>query len=149
MEKSSNLFKISICVILIILINGVFSKSINKLEPYENDDGNYLSDSTSKLLRRLFSFRRNPYELDNDDDEETNDDGYMDLVNNIYDESGNILEPSSSNKNKSIKKIKLNEISRKNKRGFQIQTYYDALVQNDGTILLIPKDINKNHYFIG
>jgi hypothetical protein len=35
------------------------------------------------------------------------------------------------------------------KRGFQIQTYFDALVQKDGSILLIPKDVNKNHYFIG
>lgn len=35
------------------------------------------------------------------------------------------------------------------KRSFDIRTYYDALVQNDGSILLIPKDINRNHYFIG
>jgi hypothetical protein len=133
---------------LIILVNGVCSKSINnKLEQYESDDGNNISESTSKLLRKLFSFRKNSYNLDNDEDEDPSDDGYLDLVNNIYDESGNLLQPS--NKNKSIKKIKINEISRKSKRGFQIQTYYDALVQNDGSILLIPKDVNKNHYFIG
>lgn len=36
-----------------------------------------------------------------------------------------------------------------NKRAWDIQTYYDVLKQNDGSFLLIPKDVNKNHYFIG
>jgi hypothetical protein len=36
-----------------------------------------------------------------------------------------------------------------NKRAWDIRTYYDALIQTDGSILLIPKDVNKNHYFIG
>ena len=36
-----------------------------------------------------------------------------------------------------------------NKRAWDIQTYYDVFLQNDGSILLIPKDVNKNHYFIG
>lgn len=36
-----------------------------------------------------------------------------------------------------------------NKRAWDIQTYYDVFVQNDGSILFIPKDVNKNHYFIG
>jgi hypothetical protein len=46
-------------------------------------------------------------------------------------------------------KNKLKSLFGIKKRGFQIQTYYDALIQNDGSILLIPKDVNKNHYFIG
>ncbi|CAF0873011.1 unnamed protein product, partial [Brachionus calyciflorus] len=41
------------------------------------------------------------------------------------------------------------DLYRQSKRAFHIKTYFDALVQNDGSILLVPKDVNKNHYFIG
>jgi hypothetical protein len=43
----------------------------------------------------------------------------------------------------------LGTTTNKYKRGFQIQTYYDLLLRNDGSIMLIPKDVNRNHYFIG
>ncbi len=36
-----------------------------------------------------------------------------------------------------------------NKRAWNIRTYYDAYVQPDGSILFVPKDVNRNHYFIG
>ena len=54
--------------------------------------------------------------------------------------------------NREKKTLKLRDLliqQKSKKRGFQIQTYFDALVQKDGSILLIPKDVNKNHYFIG
>lgn len=54
-----------------------------------------------------------------------------------------ILKKLNNSKHKSI------QMMNNNKRAFQIKTYFDALVQNDGSILLIPKDVNKNHYFIG
>lgn len=43
----------------------------------------------------------------------------------------------------------LTHLYKQSKRAFHIKTYFDALVQNDGSILLVPKDVNKNHYFIG
>jgi hypothetical protein len=46
-------------------------------------------------------------------------------------------------------KMKLKSIFGEKKRGIRIQTYYDPLIQKDGSILLIPKDLNQNHYFIG
>jgi hypothetical protein len=35
------------------------------------------------------------------------------------------------------------------KRNFKMRVYYDVKVQNDGSVLLIPKDVNRGHYFIG
>ena len=36
-----------------------------------------------------------------------------------------------------------------NKRGFDIKTFFSPIYRKDGSVLLIPKDTNKNHYFIG
>ncbi len=45
---------------------------------------------------------------------------------------------------------RLNKLKIKtHKRGFNIQTFYSPVYRKDGKILLIPKDSNKNHYFIG
>lgn len=35
------------------------------------------------------------------------------------------------------------------KRGFDIKTFYSPIYRKDGSVILVPKDINKNHYFIG
>ncbi|RNA37718.1 hypothetical protein BpHYR1_052996 [Brachionus plicatilis] len=43
----------------------------------------------------------------------------------------------------------LSQLYKQSKRAFHIKTYFDALIQDDGSILLVPKDVNKNHYFIG
>lgn len=42
----------------------------------------------------------------------------------------------------------LNYLPNKNKKGFHIQTQYQVLTDN-GSIVLVPKENNKNHYFIG
>ena len=49
------------------------------------------------------------------------------------------------------KDLKTREIA---KRGFlsehhKIKIYYDIVKLRDGTVILVPKDANKNHYFIG
>jgi hypothetical protein len=57
-----------------------------------------------------------------------------------------ISEENGSNKNDyddtNIEKLRP-------KRRFDIQTFYTPVIRKDGSILLIPKDTNKNHYFIG
>ena len=40
-------------------------------------------------------------------------------------------------------------MSNKLKRSFHIEIYYDIVRLKDGAVLLVPKDKNKNHYFIG
>lgn len=43
----------------------------------------------------------------------------------------------------------LNSKKIQNKRGFDIKTFYSPVLRKDGSLILMPKDINKNHYFIG
>lgn len=72
---------------------------------------------------------------------------------NNFKGSADFLVGRDSNSYREKKTLKLRDLLQSNqksrKRGFQIQTYFDALIQKDGSILLIPKDVNKNHYFIG
>lgn len=35
------------------------------------------------------------------------------------------------------------------KRGLKLKVYYQAIVNDDGSVVLIPKDQNKGHYLIG
>lgn len=57
----------------------------------------------------------------------------------------------TNNNNKRAKLVKLinTYTPNKNKKGFQITTMYNIVQKEDGSVLLIPKDSNKNHYFIG
>jgi hypothetical protein len=68
-------------------------------------------------------------------------------------------------KSKLLKNLLLNKIYRKfddddddsyenlkeqdTKRGLHMQVYYEPKFMKDGSVLLVPKDKNKGHYFIG
>ena len=73
------------------------------------------------------------------------------------------LEKSSDNDKKLLLLLKLvkhfdlddaantseDYMTNKLKRSFHIEIYYDIIRLKDGSVLLVPKDKNKNHYFIG
>ncbi len=71
----------------------------------------------------------------------------------------NVIDKLSNENNKDeIKDQLINAILSKNsekiienaKRSlFNIKIYYDIVHLKDGVVMLIPKDYNKNHYFIG
>ena len=95
---------------------------------------------------------------DNEDDEvtklesglnladlESNDDNF--LKNNDDDQIS--VDGEYDNKKISKRFFGFLTTTKQNKPSFKIQTYYDTLVRNDGSVMFIPKDVNKNHYFIG
>jgi hypothetical protein len=78
----------------------------------------------------------------NPDESEKIFDGYNNVMENFPEEIEK--EPNE--------KVRYNRspfILEKSKRRFKMKVYYDVVVQNDGSVLLIPKDINRGHYFIG
>lgn len=133
-------------IALLILVNQVYSKA------FLNQNSNFFnnpSDNQLKLIKKIFSQKSNEdYRLQGSETEENAPiDDYS--VDNENEQINELKRKYDSAYETSINLKKSNKFMGKNKRSFQIQTYYDAVVQKDGTILLIPKDVNKNHYFIG
>ncbi len=146
--------------------NCVFSRSFNKIDlsndlvnKYESFDLDNSeiepSYDNSNFIQKLLIPKKVKVKVDDNSNNNLNE--LADLVsfknsntnNNVNSEdlanADNMENFKRSSRNFKLQSLLNNKI----KRGFQIQTYYDALVQNDGSILLIPKDVNKNHYFIG
>ena len=140
-------FKFFICL---ILINLVCSKSLlNQIsKEYRNEMDDFAAENKLSLLKQLFSGKNNAPsdEFEEEEDLENNYDTDNNLQSNEHLASKRKYDGFLESANNKIKNAKL---VIKNKRSFQIQTYYDAIIQKDGSILLIPKDVNKNHYFIG
>ena len=163
--------------ILLLLINqiysrGVFSDKLSHTRHTELNDFDYLTDNNLKLLSKLLSSQSHhkSNKIYNNFEEEAQSIDYeepavsksssllADITNtNNFDidersaESSDLLNPAPLYAPKPLLAPSsfVFRLPVKAKRSFQIQTYYDAVVQKDGTILLIPKDVNKNHYFIG
>jgi hypothetical protein len=133
-------------IALLFLVNQVYSKA------FLNQNSNFFnnpSDNQLKLMKKIFSQKSNEdYRYQGSETEENAPiDDYS--VDNVNEQINELKRKYDSSYETSINLKKSNKFLGKNKRSFQIQTYYDAVVQKDGTILLIPKDVNKNHYFIG
>jgi hypothetical protein len=159
-------------VILLILLNQIYSKAIfsdksnTNIRTNEFKEFRYLPDNYNllkKLLKKNFDIDEQQSLVDYDNGGEINSNYVNDnnnnnninnnnINNNNNDESEVLNEPMpmALPKSNNLDLFKNSRpFSKGNKRSFQIQTYYDALMQKDGSILLIPKDVNKNHYFIG
>lgn len=109
------------------MINGIYSRSINKAE-VETLNGfeagfnkeNYLDNLTEhekKMLLKKILVKN---------------------LKSLYD-----MDYDAENEQKDVFK-----------RGFlsehhKIKIYYNVMRLQDGTVILVPKDTNKNHYFIG
>ena len=135
-------------IALIVLVNQVYSKAFLN---HNTNDFNNPTDNQLKLLKKILSKNNNDnYRLFSSESESIDDipieDYLADDENELINEHKRKYDSSYDTYN-NLKKS--NKILGKNKRSFQIQTYYDAVIQKDGSILLIPKDVNKNHYFIG
>jgi hypothetical protein len=132
---------------LLVLVGHVYSKTIKH---QNSNDFNNPSDNQIKLLKKIFSQKSNSRLLSNEieDDLEYQNSPLDDY--NVDDEENEQINEHKRKYDTSYETyFNLKKNNKANKRSFQIQTYYDAVVQKDGSILLIPKDVNKNHYFIG
>lgn len=149
------------CLVCLIFMNGLTASKvdlpntdIDKQLDYTNSDNNsnFLKDLI-RMRKRIANKNSNNEEDSEVIQKDSENSSFKDFLVNDLVQSNNGLGRRRPN---SIRRIFSNlkhddseEYTSKSKRGFQIQTYYDALVQSDGSIILIPKDVNKNHYFIG
>jgi hypothetical protein len=119
-----------------------------------NDRAHQSGAKEAKLMSRLVDFNENPsiiFEPNTQEEKSVINEAPM--IKSDY-RLVDLMKPkrelSEENTLKEeLFKLKLKSLFGVKKRGIHIKTYYDPLIQKDGSILLIPKDLNQNHYFIG
>ncbi len=94
-----------------------------------------LSDEEKELLLKLILLKN----------ERTHEKSKIDFFKVIE----NYIDATNDDEHLNLAHEQSSDSLSKKKRSFNIRIYYDIIRMKDGTVLLIPKDVNKNHYFIG
>lgn len=114
------------CVLFLFIISIKTYNCSGLIKKYESDDGDDVQLARQHLLKIL-------KQIDDLNRQDSNEDDYLN--------SNDSSEEQYDLENKQQQQLK--------KRGIHMQVYYEPKLLKDGSILLIPKDRNKGHYFLG
>ena len=121
-------FILYLILVIFISLKTIAGKSIKQMDfDADNAEKSLLTDEN--LKRKFFK----SVLLDNLQESDFSED---------YEVDDNLID---SHKNRPNNKLKRGFFSKHH----DIQIYYDVVKLKNGFVMLVPKDVNKNHYFIG